>query len=787
MFKIKWDEEINGILLTDKTDNEVINSARPVFYEELDLLGFNKYWSYPKSREPLLWAIRRRYYYKGIMVAEAKGGNIFEEPEIIINEGGKNLILEPVDVGLMVAKNEEVLFTLENEAMDFVEHTYKIYKNKVDCFSVAFSGGKDSQVVLDIVSRIIPPDEYLVIFTDTTMELPCTYEAVEKSKETYQKLYPDLRFCTAKHEEEAIELWKKFGPPSRIHRWCGSVCKTAPFVRLVKEIHKGSNQPEILVFDGVRAEESSRRNEYKRIAKSVKHLVQINAEVIKNWNIPEVFLYLFLRNIEINKAYRYGLKRVGCSICPFASNWSEFIINKIFPDLAKEYINVIKEHVELLGIKKEEKIKEYISQRQWKKRGGGEGVNTNGIRIDFIEKENNLEVVLTRPRESFLEWVKTVGDVIYKNQGNNIIGEIKIGIEIFNFKIEKKEDNEKILVKIDNVGRDVISLSKFKKTLYKTTYCIHCGACEVECPTGALNVIPRITIDKNFCTHCSNCLNFVDRGCLMAKSIRMSEGGYRNMKKTLSGFGKYLTFGIRRGWLLSFLTNREDWFANNKLGTKQVDSMVAWLRDAELIEKKQKKTTEVAKILKEVLSENELLIWEIIWINLFYNSSVVKWYLSNIDWNKKYSSNELNQMIRDTHDDISERTVSSGIKSLLNMFSSTPIGEILKLGLIEKEKNIRYVRKIGTDDIHPMTAVYSLYKYAENKKRYDFTVSEFYNEGCDGGPYKLFGVSRDKFENILRWVQENKNEIVSVDLVAGLDNIRLRDDITSLNVLEMIE
>jgi phosphoadenosine phosphosulfate reductase len=98
MFKIKWDEEINGILLTDKTDNEVINSARPVFYEELDLLGFNKYWSYPKSREPLLWAIRRRYYYKGIMVAEAKGGNLFQSPSIVFTEEGNELHLKPIAI-----------------------------------------------------------------------------------------------------------------------------------------------------------------------------------------------------------------------------------------------------------------------------------------------------------------------------------------------------------------------------------------------------------------------------------------------------------------------------------------------------------------------------------------------------------------------------------------------------------------------------------------------------------------------------------------------------------------
>lgn len=218
MYKVKWDSKINGILLDDKiNDKEEIVPPRPVFYEELDLLGFNKYWGYPKKKEPLLWAIGRRYYYKGVCVAEAKGGNIYESPELIVEH---ELTLEPIDVKLLIEKNEDALFIVENEAMDFVEYTHKKYKNKVDYFAVAFSGGKDSQVVLDIVSRVLAPDDYMVIFTDTTMEIPFTHEIVEKTKETYQKAYPGLKFHTARPPKDAFEFWEQFGPPSMLQRWC---------------------------------------------------------------------------------------------------------------------------------------------------------------------------------------------------------------------------------------------------------------------------------------------------------------------------------------------------------------------------------------------------------------------------------------------------------------------------------------------------------------------------------------------------------------------------------------
>ena len=73
MFKITWDKENNGVLLTMRSTDDNLNvSPRPVFFEELDLLGLDKYWEYSKSKEPLLWACDRRYFYCGEKVLEAK-------------------------------------------------------------------------------------------------------------------------------------------------------------------------------------------------------------------------------------------------------------------------------------------------------------------------------------------------------------------------------------------------------------------------------------------------------------------------------------------------------------------------------------------------------------------------------------------------------------------------------------------------------------------------------------------------------------------------------------------
>ena len=784
MYKIKWDSKINGILLDDKiNDKEEIVPPRPVFCEELDILGFDKYWNYPKTKEPLLWAIGRRYYNKGVFVAEAKGGNIYESPELIVEH---KLNLAPIDIKWLLKKNEDALFIITNEAMDFVEYVHKKYKDKVDYFAVAFSGGKDSQVVLDIVSRVLAPDDYMVIFTDTTMEIPFTYETVQKTKKTYQTAYPELKFYTARPPKDALEFWEQFGPPGMLQRWCCSVCKTAPFANFIRDIHEGGDgtiQPKILVLEGVRADESDKRSKYQKITHKVKQTKQINAEPILHWNIAEIFLYLFRRNIRLNKGYRYGLHRIGCAVCPYGSNLYEYIIATLFPKLSNSFIEKIKFVLKNSETTKKDKIKKYISEGQWKKRGGGRGIDTNGTRLDFIQDDINLQAILRNPREDFFEWLKTVGTVLYRIKSNKIMGEIRIDSELFSFELNNIKGNKQI-IQLQGVGRDIIIQSKLKKIFYKTTYCVHCGVCEVECPTGALRVIPRVKINKEMCIHCSKCLNFAEKGCLMAKSISVTKGG-REVNNGKIATSKYQNFGMRRAWLVDFLNRLENWFEKNNLGNRQVESMVVWLKDCELLNG-QKAPTETSLILKEIIRSNEKLVWEIIWINFFYNIKLIEWYVSNLAWNTVNSSKELIERIIDFDERNKPKTSSNSISSLLNMFDTSPLGKELKIGIIEKRGNVRYIRKIGTDEIHPMAIAYSLYRFAEDKKRYDFTVSDFYEDNCEGGPYKLFGISRERLQDILRYLQAEKNETVKVDLTAGLDNIFLKEDITSMDILKIL-
>ena len=200
-----WDAETGGILLTSDI-SKFSKEPRPVYYRELDILGFNTYWSYPKDDSaPIMWAEANNYIYRGRKVAYTRGGSLYTAPELVVLEekpepDGAPLI--PVDVEEMCRRNAELMESLVQETIKKVYNTYRKYRERIDVFYVAFSGGKDSVVALDLVQRALPHDQFLVLFGDTQMEFPDTYEVVEKAKQECEKHgipfgLPCFMFCSA--------------------------------------------------------------------------------------------------------------------------------------------------------------------------------------------------------------------------------------------------------------------------------------------------------------------------------------------------------------------------------------------------------------------------------------------------------------------------------------------------------------------------------------------------------------------------------------------------------------
>ena len=340
MFKVSWDRETGGVKLGLLVEKDTISiPPRPVFYEELHLLGLNAMgWKYPECEEPLLWACNKEYYYRGDLVFEAKGANIYEKPTIVFQPGKEKLKLIPVDMKKMLERTKEQMFLCESEAIEFIRDTFDTYSGanrltemhasnqidfealvekqekskkqkmaivkedcdsfdimplseaekqgkkvlkttKIDIFLASFSGGKDSQVVLDLCTRALPPDAFQVIYSDTGYELPSSLKLYEEVQKHYHKAFPTLKFSLAKNHESVLNYWDKIGTPSDKHRWCCAVMKTAPLYRTLK-VKETNKQAKVLAFEGVRSEESFKRSAYERIGKGVKHSFVTNARPI---------------------------------------------------------------------------------------------------------------------------------------------------------------------------------------------------------------------------------------------------------------------------------------------------------------------------------------------------------------------------------------------------------------------------------------------------------------------------------------------------------------------------
>ena len=181
MYAYEWDSSTGGYILTPMP-LAFSKEPRPVYYKELDILGFDKYWDYDKNDSfPYMWAEANNYYYRGRLVAKTKGGSLYTPPELVLIEDPEpeGYPLRFVDIPAMVDKNRQLMEQLVQETIKKIYNTFIEYKDKVDVFYVAFSGGKDSVVTLDLVQRALPHNEFKVLFGDTGMEFPDTYEDYE--------------------------------------------------------------------------------------------------------------------------------------------------------------------------------------------------------------------------------------------------------------------------------------------------------------------------------------------------------------------------------------------------------------------------------------------------------------------------------------------------------------------------------------------------------------------------------------------------------------------------------
>lgn len=833
MYKITWDEETGGVLLHPRVvDGTIGVPPRPVFHEELDLLKLNELgWEYPHCVDPIMWAVNKQYFYRGKHLFDAKGANIYTAPTLEFEKGVEPMSLLPVDMAKMLKRTSDLMFVLENEAIEFIRDIYTEYtkvnstynkaeankldfeamaskleksskqkmavvkqdcdsfdimplevaesegkkallSTKIDRFIASFSGGKDSQVVLDLCTRAIPPTDFEVIYSDTGYELPPSLRLYEEVQEYYKQKFPALRFLMARNHESVLNYWDKIGTPSDTHRWCCSVMKTAPLYRMLKV--DGNKQAHVLAFDGVRAEESAKRDSYQRIGKG-KHTFVYNAHPILRWNTIEIFLYLFRYNLPINPAYRVGKARVGCLICPFSTGWDDMVVNRCYPKDLAPFVEKLQKYSAQVKIAN---FDNYLNDRRWKLKPLGDRsqiIPTVKIKSDVQALTFSAEIIDSRLK--ILAWLPAICKYTIKECKGGYYGEMFFKGATYPYEITQELNVTKFTVG----GRPTNDLTfLLRRLIYKTAYCINCEVCEVDCPTGALSIVPEVKIDINKCIHCHKCFNTHDRGCVVADCTRMFVDTEKKLNAKVQG---YKTFGLRDEWIDEYFRDPEGFWDDNSLGTAQVDAMKAWLRDAEITDAKNK-VTQLGHTLQTIYQNNPILFWEIAYINLSYNSYIVNWFCSNVGVGQVYNKKVFKEEIANQGFAGSLSTVENAASAFIDMAKKSPIGEDMCQGVLQGKDGLK---RDAYDDLSLEAVAYSLYRYAKSREINMLRVSDLYNPETEHGIYKEFRTTKSELLKKLRTLSSDANRVIIAELNMGLDHIQIvREDMSPEGILALL-
>ena len=782
MYSYEWDKRTHGYRLTTQTGKFVASEIRPVFAEEIKLVGLDTRLIFdPTERRPFLWAKQNIYLHRGEEIAKlhkVRYGKPLDiewkgplQPECIPGEDAgipKKLKLTPVDVDAVALKNRDIMAALVADTLKRIKEMYDAYASKCDVAYIGFSGGKDSVVLLDLCHKVLPLD-VPVVFSDTDMELPDTYRVWEE----IQSRYTGRPFLKVAAKTSALENWRLFGPPSQALRWCCSVHKSTPAILALKD-RIGKKSIKTLAFVGVRGEESLRRSGYDDIGDGLKSQSQVNAMPILAWSAHELWIYIFEHGLVLNEAYRKGLPRVGCLMCPMSSDRQNDLIRINYHESAALFANAVRDTIDR-EFSSDEDADAFIYDGGWHARKSGVSLK-HVIAEPGVERKSD-RVICEFPLESkqaLNEWLKAIGKVN--------------GAELLLF-----DDGQKGLLQCvwENGKVDKVISKWLVYAVHKAIACVGCNACEAECPTGALQFEKRasgenvtVSIDETRCVHCMRCYA-PDEGCWRYYSKRYA--GAKTMN--ISGINKYMTFGLKPEWIEVLANESVNFRQTTALGNRMIPSAVTWFREAGLIEDSTTITPTSLLDIGKKRGFSDVLFWQLIWSRLANVSPLIKWYVCNIGFDTEFQMKRIDEELSKSVGSTSVR--KGALQSLCQLIKASPLGDGEE-ALIEVGMKGRAVEKLTRRQrsVDPLVILYGLYVMAEKTGRSAFTVRQMLTAEFDDdvvSPLAIFGISPDDFKKLSMGLAAVYPDFIICSFTLGLDEVQLFPEIKKReDVVELI-
>lgn len=511
------------------TSSSVCN---PVFTQEKRLMSYilDKDLSYSN-----VWYLGGGIYYiDGKRTRLPFVGFYNNKKHLIVADDLRNDIIvddEIPNLSKFLMANERYINNLIYEAETYVvEQMVECNQDNTHNYvpTVSFSGGKDSTVLSRIVRDALQTESVIHYFIDTTLEFPSTYSYVMTDFRNENPVPPMLPSET---ENDFFKLCNVFGPPSKFERWCCTIFKTSNLNKEFRCLEGNS-----LTFLGIRRSESMERRNYDRTQKLSKIGSQINAMPLIDWTDYDVWLYILLRRLHFNKAYRLGYKRVGCWCCPNNSDWAMMLTDIYYPELASRWKRVLYDFAT-----KTEKtdIEDYVDNGKWKMRKGASGLATKNVAIadthcNLSDRARNI-IIKKKIGRDVLEFFKPFGKLeVFDKEDGTYISIIEQDLDE---KTWDKIDGRKICDIIISFGTTVIKVLptegtdplllviRIKCQMRKYQFCIRCTACDSVCPYGAISTMSdsRYIIDGAKCkqnlSQCYKCIAKFYNGCITCQVL----------------------------------------------------------------------------------------------------------------------------------------------------------------------------------------------------------------------------------------------------------------------------
>ena len=190
-------------------------------------------------------------------------------------------------------------------------------------YYVAYSGGKDSDVILNLVKKAgVKFDSHYQL---TTVDPP---ELVNHIRNKHPEVEIDIS------EETMWQLIpKKRMPPTRIVRYCCEVLK-----------ERGGIGRKVIT--GIRWAESNKRAKRNMVETCYKDKTKVYLHPIIDWTKKDVWDYIKQENIDYCKLYDEGFDRLGCIGCPYQNTKGMKRDFKKWPKYKQAYIRSFQKMVD---------------------------------------------------------------------------------------------------------------------------------------------------------------------------------------------------------------------------------------------------------------------------------------------------------------------------------------------------------------------------------------------------------------------------------------------------------